>query len=55
MNAQSSRSHAIFTITLRQQSVTTLQGSVSDDAVLKVSKFHLVDLAGRCVRARCVL
>jgi hypothetical protein len=51
MNATSSRSHAIFTITVRQASVAAAfpeRGpSMPDDPVLKVSKFHLVDLAGR--------
>jgi kinesin family protein 4/21/27 len=40
MNDQSSRSHAIFTITLKQ----TKTGSGSDNLIK--SKFHLVDLAG---------
>jgi len=40
MNDQSSRSHAIFTITLKQ----TRTGSGSDNLIK--SKFHLVDLAG---------
>ncbi len=40
MNDQSSRSHAIFTITLEQ----TRTGSGSDELIK--SKFHLVDLAG---------
>ena len=40
MNAESSRSHAIFTITLTQQ--TKLANRVSE----KVSKCNLVDLAG---------
>ncbi|KAM9333403.1 kinesin family member 4 [Pholidichthys leucotaenia] len=39
MNAVSSRSHAIFTITLEQR-----RGSDKEDSIL--SKFHLVDLAG---------
>ena len=38
MNQESSRSHAIFTITLEQR-----KGDMSD---LIESKFHLVDLAG---------
>jgi len=40
MNDQSSRSHAFFTITLKQ----TRTGSGSDNLIK--SKFHLVDLAG---------
>ena len=48
MNAHSSRSHAVFTIIIEQ----TGKISASDDAgaepaLYKISKFHLVDLAGR--------
>jgi len=39
MNARSSRSHAIFTLTIEAR-------SISDSKPLTVSKFHLVDLAG---------
>lgn len=39
MNARSSRSHAIFTLTIEARSIT-------DGKPLTVSKFHLVDLAG---------
>ena len=39
MNYESSRSHAIFTITLEQTSAT-------DDVILPKSKLQLVDLAG---------
>lgn len=45
MNATSSRSHAIFTVTLRQlSSITSEDGSVSKTKL--TSKFHFVDLAG---------
>ena len=39
MNARSSRSHAIFTLTIEARSKT-------DSKALTVSKFHMVDLAG---------
>ena len=41
MNDQSSRSHAIFTITLGQSN----SSSKNNNELIK-SKFHLVDLAG---------
>ncbi|KAJ3306149.1 Kinesin-like protein kif21b [Kappamyces sp. JEL0829] len=41
MNASSSRSHAIFTVTLRQ----TMEGGDGEKTNL-ISKFHFVDLAG---------
>ncbi|GER47789.1 kinesin-like protein [Striga asiatica] len=45
MNTQSSRSHAIFTISMEQK--RTPQASAGDDADdLLVAKLHLVDLAG---------
>lgn len=55
MNASSSRSHAIFTVTLRQSFVplpSTSEGDVSSslpdsgNKTSLVSKFHFVDLAG---------
>lgn len=48
MNAQSSRSHAVCTLTLEQipRSIEQAEGGV-DTAACKVSKFHMVDLAGR--------
>ena len=60
MNATSSRSHAIFTVTLRQEKIASIakDQAVADDDVLKdvkvpnnslqtiISKFHFVDLAG---------
>ncbi len=54
MNAQSSRSHAIFSIVVEQTTAVTADSTdAAADAVLKVSKFHLVDLAGRyCLRSR---
>ncbi|PVU84910.1 hypothetical protein BB559_007309 [Furculomyces boomerangus] len=51
-NAYSSRSHAIFTITLTQQSLNTHKNhqmslaSINMEASKIVSKIHLVDLAG---------
>ena len=52
MNASSSRSHAIFTVTLKQSYMTPspldgLNGEeVSGSKTNLVSKFHFVDLAG---------
>ena len=49
MNATSSRSHAIFTVTLKQSSTkieTHEDGSESSSKNSFVSKFHFVDLAG---------
>jgi hypothetical protein len=50
MNAVSSRSHAVFTIIIEQSSREAADGcSDGDPLAYKISKFHLVDLAGRCV------
>ncbi|XP_076899568.1 kinesin-like protein KIN-4C isoform X2 [Bidens hawaiensis] len=49
MNSQSSRSHAIFTITMEQKKLFgTTNGVVHDDAAddILCAKLHLVDLAG---------
>lgn len=48
MNAQSSRSHALFTILIRRQRVISCQesGMPEDDLETLTSKFHFVDLAG---------
>ena len=53
MNSRSSRSHAIFTITLEQTCAAAAAGEGDADAdaeapalVTKVSKIHSVDLAG---------
>lgn len=48
MNAQSSRSHALFTILIRRQRVISAQesGMPEDDLETLTSKFHFVDLAG---------
>lgn len=48
MNAQSSRSHAIFTILIkRQRRITTDEsGLPEDDLETLTAKFHFVDLAG---------
>lgn len=48
MNAQSSRSHALFTILIRRQRVISCQesGLPEDDLETLTSKFHFVDLAG---------
>ena len=44
MNEQSSRSHAIFSLTLEQQPLQGSTGGSSGEVV--TAKFHLVDLAG---------
>ena len=41
MNAQSSRSHAVFTIYVKSQKKGDVEGLTK-----KISKFHLIDLAG---------
>lgn len=48
MNAQSSRSHALFTILIRRQRVMTPEeaGNATGDLETLTSKFHFVDLAG---------
>lgn len=47
MNAQSSRSHAIFTILIkRQRRLTGEQTVIDDDVETLTAKFHFVDLAG---------
>ncbi|EPS70956.1 hypothetical protein M569_03801, partial [Genlisea aurea] len=45
MNSQSSRSHAIFTISMEQKRLGPSSGDGSSDDVL-IAKLHLVDLAG---------
>ena len=62
MNAQSSRSHAIFSLVVEQTSSVSVDATdAAADAVMKVSKFHLVDLAGRygahagCERLSCAV
>lgn len=47
MNAHSSRSHAVFTLTVEQNPKPT--GGDDGEDGYKISKFNLVDLAGRCV------
>ncbi|CAH8857007.1 unnamed protein product [Trichobilharzia szidati] len=42
LNAQSSRSHSIFTVTVHIKEVNPL----TDDELLRIGKLHLVDLAG---------
>ena len=44
MNADSSRSHSIFTITVETSEV--LEGEAEEDAHIRVGKLNLVDLAG---------
>ncbi|KAI8901006.1 P-loop containing nucleoside triphosphate hydrolase protein [Globomyces pollinis-pini] len=44
MNATSSRSHAIFTVTLRQTNIPNNEGGTNGQSL--ISKFHFVDLAG---------
>ncbi|KAL9450088.1 hypothetical protein AB3S75_011923 [Citrus x aurantiifolia] len=49
MNSQSSRSHAIFTITMEQKKIARCQNGVTNDDVgddILCAKLHLVDLAG---------
>ncbi|KAG5412180.1 hypothetical protein IGI04_008499 [Brassica rapa subsp. trilocularis] len=47
MNSQSSRSHAIFTITLEQKKVSSSLGTTEvGGEVILCAKLHLVDLAG---------
>ncbi|KAG2698726.1 hypothetical protein I3760_07G163000 [Carya illinoinensis] len=49
MNSQSSRSHAIFTITMEQKKISQcLAGAINDDLGddILCAKLHLVDLAG---------
>lgn len=48
MNAQSSRSHALFTILIRRQRVMSPEESENEAGHLETltSKFHFVDLAG---------
>ncbi|KAI4307496.1 hypothetical protein L6164_030675 [Bauhinia variegata] len=49
MNSQSSRSHAIFTITMEQKKIACCRNGVVDNDIgddILCAKFHLVDLAG---------
>ncbi|XVF36591.1 hypothetical protein REPUB_Repub19eG0070400 [Reevesia pubescens] len=48
MNSQSSRSHAIFTITMEQKKIASCPNGVNDDIGddILCAKLHLVDLAG---------
>ncbi|XWS25382.1 hypothetical protein CRYUN_Cryun27aG0063900 [Craigia yunnanensis] len=48
MNSQSSRSHAIFTITMEQKKIASCPNGVDDDIGddILCAKLHLVDLAG---------
>uniref|UniRef100_A0A2N9FKI7 Kinesin motor domain-containing protein n=1 Tax=Fagus sylvatica TaxID=28930 RepID=A0A2N9FKI7_FAGSY len=49
MNSQSSRSHAIFTITMEQKKVAQCLAGVTNDEIgddILCAKLHLVDLAG---------
>lgn len=49
MNSQSSRSHAIFTITIEQKKISNCQAGVRNEDIgddILCAKLHLVDLAG---------
>ncbi|XP_069952682.1 kinesin-like protein KIF21A isoform X1 [Cherax quadricarinatus] len=50
MNTQSSRSHAIFTLLVKQQRIAPVQDAESTDSIPEfetlTAKFHFVDLAG---------
>ncbi|CAH1965092.1 unnamed protein product [Acanthoscelides obtectus] len=46
MNTQSSRSHAIFTLHIKQQKMVTSEDETSNDFETFHAKFHFVDLAG---------
>ncbi|KAK8291024.1 hypothetical protein V6Z12_D06G035700 [Gossypium hirsutum] len=48
MNSQSSRSHAIFTISMEQKKIASCLSGVNDDTAddILCAKLHLVDLAG---------
>ena len=46
MNSESSRSHAIVSLTLEQRAKLTLAKKVPEDLRFLRSKLHLVDLAG---------
>nr|XP_015840795.1 PREDICTED: kinesin-like protein KIF21A isoform X2 [Tribolium castaneum] len=46
MNTQSSRSHAIFTLHVKQQRIVPLTNSDTNEFETLTSKFHFVDLAG---------
>lgn len=48
VHSRSSRSHAIFTITVEERAFqkTDAMYHENEEVVLKRSKFHLVDLAG---------
>ncbi|KAG6784349.1 hypothetical protein POTOM_010040 [Populus tomentosa] len=49
MNSQSSRSHAIFTITMEQKKISSCPSAVNNDEFgddMLCAKLHLVDLAG---------
>uniref|UniRef100_A0A0E0K545 Kinesin motor domain-containing protein n=1 Tax=Oryza punctata TaxID=4537 RepID=A0A0E0K545_ORYPU len=47
MNSQSSRSHAIFTISMEQKKTSSVSDKLANDEYdILSSKFHLVDLAG---------
>ncbi|XP_044257400.1 kinesin-like protein KIF21A [Tribolium madens] len=46
MNTQSSRSHAIFTLHIKQQRIVPLKDSDTNEFETLTAKFHFVDLAG---------